>query len=75
MRFMPAILAQLFKPVPTMDAHTEPNGNDPIAHEIGAVVAEHERVASGVRDVYAARLREMTDDLFRMLDSKDDARG
>ena len=67
MRFMPAIHARIFKPVPLVDAQVDNRSADPIARDLDAAVAEHERVSSEVRDDYEARTRETIDDLLSMI--------
>lgn len=67
MRFLPAILARIYRPVPFMDTHSEARQADAITRDLNAAVSEHERVAKAERADYAACVQETIDDLLKRM--------
>ena len=73
MRFLAPVFRKLFKPVPPMDILA--SVDDPIANDVAAVVAEHQRVALLERETYERRLRETMNDLFNRMGKGDAPHG
>ena len=70
MRFMPAILARIFKPVPPMDNHTATPEADEVARDLRAAVDEHERVTAATVSAYERDMKAMMDDLFKRMERR-----
>ncbi len=69
MRYLPALLAKLFPPVPfdpvePMDHRDEPDA-DPITSAIDDAVGEHERTASSAQNKYRATIDELLERIGR----------
>lgn len=67
MRFLPAILSKIHRPVPLATNAAETRLPDEITRDIDAAVTEHERVATAECADYAARVQETIDDLLERM--------
>ena len=73
MRLLPALLAKIWPPAPLPAPEGEPmeatthEPVDPIARDIEAAVAEHERAGGGAQDDYSQRLRSTIDELLERI--------
>ena len=74
MRYLPAILATLFRPAPLPSAPPmqtrEPR--DSITQAIAVAVSEHERVAADIQTDYSQQLRSTIDELLERIGQKHD---